>query len=76
MGGAKESRAVARRMPTKHRNLMPFHLPSAVLNHDRDLLLLGPLHRSVSNDVQIQHQTGPCLLNVNHRNDGNKQTHL
>ncbi len=26
------------RSPTKHRHLMPFHLPSAVLNHDRDLL--------------------------------------
>ncbi len=27
-----------RRSPTKQRHLMPFHLPSAVLNHDRDLL--------------------------------------
>ncbi len=27
-----------RRSPTKHRHLMPFHSPSAVLNHDRDLL--------------------------------------
>ncbi len=26
------------RLPTKHRHLMPFHLPSAVLNHDWDLL--------------------------------------
>ncbi len=26
------------RSPTKHRHLMPFHSPSAVLNHDRDLL--------------------------------------
>ncbi len=27
-----------RQSPTKHRHLMPFHLPSTVLNHDRDLL--------------------------------------
>ncbi len=33
---------------------MPFHLPSAVLNHDWDHLLLGLLHLSVSNDAQIQ----------------------
>ncbi len=26
------------RSPTKHRHLMPFHSPSAVLNHERDLL--------------------------------------
>ncbi len=26
------------RSPTKQRHLMPFHSPSAVLNHDRDLL--------------------------------------
>ncbi len=26
------------RSPTKHRHLMLFHSPSAVLNHDRDLL--------------------------------------
>ncbi len=38
VGGAKEWRALKRRSPTKQRHLMPFHLPSAVLNHDRDLL--------------------------------------
>ncbi len=61
MGGAKESRAIARRLPTKYRNLMQFYLPPAVPKHDRDLLSLGPLHLSVSNDVQIQRRTGPCL---------------
>ncbi len=31
-----------RRSPTKQRHLMPFHSPSAVLNHDRDLLYRVP----------------------------------
>ncbi len=29
------------RLPTKTVHLMPFHLPSAVLNHDRDLFIAG-----------------------------------
>ncbi len=54
VGEVKELRALECRSPTKQRHLMPFHLPSAVLNHDWDHLLLGLLHLSVSNDAQIQ----------------------
>ncbi len=30
-----------RRSPTKQRHLMPFHLPSAILNHDLDIFIAG-----------------------------------